>query len=222
MGNSKETSAAQFWKSENARGFPNLVTIDGITVMLTGGADGVISIGTWLSDKGMIPTAGDMLDLAGGASTGYLFFGEDLSGRVYAADFSAVLLSENPLPEDKKTLLDIGTEDYPGDWGNRFGLIVMTYATRYLDRSQRNHVYKEAYRCLKPGGRLVMVDTTEVSRTLANELGEVAPYYPETESEAMRTVPYSEVRQETVPAAILDRRTNRWYEIDYQAVIGVR
>lgn len=174
----EQTDGYAFWNSSQAADYPTSIEALGATFYLDGDFQHRVQIGSWMREKDWVPEKGNILDLGSASCSGLIFEEEVAKRRVTAVDYSQVLLSQNPVPESRKHLLDLRNPQF--NFGREFVLVACIHLFRYLHPDEQERVIAASYKTLGYLGRLAVVDTPHLkSSELAEIMGEVAPFNQE-------------------------------------------
>ena len=129
-------AAKIFWQSDKAKDYPNRLSFDKRGDSWEPGDYQRKLIGKTMRDMGWIP-GGSILDLGAGSCTGLIFGSKIASERIWAVDFSPTLLEKSGVPEERRTVDDLTTMDFPEEWNNKFDLATAVLLFRYLTLQER-------------------------------------------------------------------------------------
>lgn len=167
----------EFWNSPAAARYPSDIDVMGVTWLFSGNEATLNALGGWMDDKHYKPSTGNILDIGAGPSSGFLY-GDLTDDRVYAVDYSPMLLAQNPIPDERKVVMDLRSDEFPLGWEGAFSLITSVQMFRYLHPDEQVELAVRLIGLLQPHGRLLIIDTPKIpNRIIAPVMGEVAEFH---------------------------------------------
>lgn len=182
-----EDVSKDFWDSQASIGYPQWLELGGETVIFSTGVDIRMAIGGWMEEEGWIPDSGPILDLGAGPCSGLIYRDNRVENSVFAVDNSELQLGNNPVPNERKLLIDLRyPERFPGEWEDKFSLISFIFTARYLFEQQRQDLYSHCHKLCQKGGRLVVIDGKKTRENHGEIMGEVCDVDHEREAELIQ------------------------------------
>lgn len=167
----------EFWNSPAAARYPSAIDVMGVTWLFSGNVSSLEALGGWMDGKHYIPPTGNILDIGAGPSSG-LLYGDLTDDRVYAVDYSPMLLAQNPVPDERKVVMDLRSDEFPPGWEGAFSLITSVQMFRYLHSDEQMELAGRLIGLLLPQGRLLIIETPKIAnRIIAPVMGEVAEFH---------------------------------------------
>lgn len=186
----------EFWKSERAVGYPDFITMpDGTYRPLKDGLLERRIIGEMLAREHLVRETGEMLDIGAASCSGLIFGSQNAATRVTAVDISPHLLANNPVPVERKLVMDVGHDRFPVAWGGKFQDAFAILMHRYVTEHESLHLAEEVLKILRPGGRFIIVELSSLlSADLAQTMGELRIFDPDTDADILEEAGFSSVR----------------------------
>ena len=186
-------AAKIFWQSDKAKDYPNRLSFDKRRDSWEPGDYQRKLIGETMRDMGWIPR-GPILDLGAGSCTGLIFGSKIASERIWAVDFSPTLLEKSGVPEERRTVDDLTSMDFPEEWNNKFNLATAVLLFRYLTFQERKELILKVKNALKINGRIVIIDFTNMRPDeISVEIGESEPFDADETSLQLENAELSDV-----------------------------